>query len=87
MPRDYFLAGVYELKTLRIDWFCHAMSSHPPGGLRQTHQFQQTHGPQHFDTSKGKEGNNVLTITLPETNMVPENNPLEKEIPIGNHHF
>ena len=26
-------------------------------------------------------------FTLPETNMAPENNPLEKEIPIGNHHF
>ena len=26
-------------------------------------------------------------ITLPETNMAPENNPLEKEIPIKNHHF
>ena len=25
--------------------------------------------------------------TLPETNMAPENNALEKEIPIGNHHF
>ena len=25
--------------------------------------------------------------TLPETNMAPENDPLEKEIPIGNHHF
>ena len=25
--------------------------------------------------------------TLPETNMAPENNSLEKEIPIGNHHF
>ena len=25
--------------------------------------------------------------TLPETNMSPENRPLEKEIPIGNHHF
>ena len=25
--------------------------------------------------------------TLPETNMAPENRPLEKEIPIGNHHF
>ena len=25
--------------------------------------------------------------TLPETNMAPENAPLEKEIPIGNHHF
>ena len=24
---------------------------------------------------------------LQETNMAPENNPLEKEIPIGNHHF
>ena len=27
------------------------------------------------------------TITLPETNMTPENNLLEKDIPIGNHHF
>ncbi len=24
---------------------------------------------------------------LPETNIAPENRPLEKEIPIGNHHF
>ena len=27
------------------------------------------------------------TITPPKTNMEPENGPLEKEIPIGNHHF
>ena len=27
------------------------------------------------------------SITLPETNVAPENRPLEKEIPIGNHHF
>ena len=26
-------------------------------------------------------------LTLPETNIAPENGPLEKEIPIGNHHF
>ena len=26
-------------------------------------------------------------ITPPKTNMKPENGPLEKEIPIGNHHF
>ena len=26
-------------------------------------------------------------ITLPETNIAPENGPLEKEIPIGNHNF
>ena len=25
--------------------------------------------------------------TLPETNIAPKNRPLEKEIPIGNHHF
>ena len=25
--------------------------------------------------------------TLPETNVAPENGPLEKEIPIGNHDF
>ncbi len=27
------------------------------------------------------------SFTLPETNIAPENRPLEKEIPIGNHHF
>ena len=26
-------------------------------------------------------------LTLPETNIARENRPLEKEIPIGNHHF
>ena len=26
-------------------------------------------------------------ITPPKTNMEPKNGPLEKEIPIGNHHF
>ena len=30
---------------------------------------------------------NYLGSTLPETNMAPENRPLGKEIPIGNHHF
>ena len=29
----------------------------------------------------------LLKITLPETNIAPENRPLEKEIPSGNHHF
>ena len=29
----------------------------------------------------------VESHTLPETNIAPENRPLEKEIPIGNHHF
>ena len=29
----------------------------------------------------------VLMYTLPETNVAPENRPLEKEIPIGNHHI
>ena len=26
-------------------------------------------------------------FTLPETSIAPENRPLEKEIPIGNHYF
>ena len=29
----------------------------------------------------------TMECNLPETDMAPENNPLEKEIPIGNHHF
>ncbi len=28
-----------------------------------------------------------LQVTPPETNIAPENRSLEKEIPIGNHHF
>ena len=31
--------------------------------------------------------NPLFFVTLPETNISPENRPLEKEIPIGNHHF
>ena len=43
-------------------------------------------------TSKKKNGGFFpddfsFSITLPETNIAPENEPLEKEIPIGNHHF
>ena len=29
----------------------------------------------------------VTKVTLPETKIAPENRVLEKEIPIGNHHF
>ena len=29
----------------------------------------------------------VCNLHPPETNIAPENRPLEKEIPIGNHHF
>ena len=29
----------------------------------------------------------ISRVTPPKTNMEPENGPLEKEIPIGNHHF
>ena len=29
----------------------------------------------------------ISFVTLPETNIAPENRPLEKEIPIGIHHF
>ena len=29
----------------------------------------------------------LITGIPPKTNMEPENGPLEKEIPIGNHHF
>ena len=29
----------------------------------------------------------LVSYALPETNIAPENRPLEKEIPIGTHHF
>ena len=32
-------------------------------------------------------GVSPIVVTLPETNIAPENRPLEKEIPIGNHQF
>ncbi len=32
-------------------------------------------------------GQNLISDTLPETNIAPENRPLEKDIPIGNHDF
>jgi len=35
---------------------------------------------------KDLNGANTM-VTLLETNIAPENRPLEKEIPIGNHHF
>ena len=28
-----------------------------------------------------------VSFTLPETNIATENRPIEKEIPVGNHHF
>ncbi len=34
-----------------------------------------------------KKTNGMMECTPPKTNMEPENGPLEKEIPIGNHHF
>ncbi len=35
----------------------------------------------------GPKTSSYVRVTLPETNIAPENKPLEKEIPIGNHHF
>ena len=34
-----------------------------------------------------REKKNLKNATLPETNIAPENRPLEKEIPMGNHYF
>ena len=36
---------------------------------------------------KRDDSNLFMGYTLPETNITPENRPLEKESPIGNHHF
>ena len=36
------------------------------------------------DSSEPEKGE---VLTLPETNIASENRPLEKEIPVGNHHF
>ena len=33
---------------------CHESHPTPPRGLHQTHEFQQTQGTQHFDTSNGR---------------------------------
>jgi len=50
------------------------------GTTCSTQKDVRTHSPS-LETQKKK------YATLPETNMAPENNPLEKENPIGNHHF
>ena len=47
-------------------------------------------GPRHFDCGPvGLSGGFLRShySTLQETNIAPENRPLEKEIPIGNQHF
>ena len=36
---------------------------------------------------RGETRERMAAFTPPKTNMEPENGPLEKEIPIGNHHF
>ncbi len=43
----------------------------------------------HFKAAWNCEGLKIWyrIVTPPKTNMEPENGPLEKEIPIGNHHF
>ena len=50
-----------------------------PCAVKETRRDEVTPGRYQSKTLPG--------ITLPETNMAPENRPLEKEIPIGNHHF
>ena len=49
-------------------------------------RFRMIHGSHQFPT-KGPIRFGRLGLTFPETNVAPENRPLEKEIPIGNHHF
>ncbi len=44
------------------------------------HEYPKKHENSRCHPKKG-------TDTLPKTNIAPENRPLEKEIPIGNHHF
>ena len=45
-------------------------------------------GHRQFVTRKGSSSTpSSPAVTLPETNIAPENDPLEKENPIGNRHF
>ena len=52
--------------------------------------FQAT-GPFGYRPLSGQHFHNLCLatqkLTLPETNMAPENTPLEKEVPIENHQF
>ena len=60
-------------KKQQSKW-CLDGSQGPKDPLQRIHLFVVIGKPQKPDTP-------------PKTNMEPENGPLEKEIPIGNHHF
>ena len=68
---------------------------YPPGTgrtmqLEQKHFFHNIRKPFcHTDScnSRIRTFKRICVSTLPKTNIAPENRPLEKEIPIGNHHF
>ena len=68
---------------------------YPPGTgrtmqLEQKHIFHNIKKPFcHTDScnSRIRTFKRICVSTLPKTNIARENRPLEKEIPIGNHHF
>ena len=66
-------------------WWRYKMdnASHFPSWIIKNHapkQWNQSVPPTKMPFKKS-------TTTPPKTNMEPQNGPLEKEIPIGNHHF
>ena len=80
------LSRVYE-KTSRVctclGEFCFWFACHP-----KKHAESSTSCPSYLGTDKMKNVQSIASKVTPlKINMEPQNQPLEKEIPIGNHHF
>ena len=55
--------------------------------VAESHEDATKHLRRHAFFGARKEFLMIFSYTPRKTNMEPENGPLEKEIPIGNHHF
>ena len=64
-------------KRLKVHWIKRQGS--------YTHEWRMHHAKKAL--SQSCLGGSTGSVTLPKTNIEPENRPLEKELPIGNHHF
>ena len=93
--------GRYEIICWELETSIAETLKHPFGKTRLRFQnvqtlhmekqwFQLDHYPKPCKNGKWSTvtpPQNKQTNISPETNIAPENRPLEKEIPIGNHHF
>ena len=78
-------------KKLEIPMECWDLLSSAQSQLRdvnfQSVAFWRDHVLVGHRVNDGGSAHSPKKITPPKTNTAPENEPLQKEIPIGNHHF